>query len=170
MVFKVLLVFLVLLVLKVHLERTETRVKWADLDRREAKETRVNSVHQVQVVSKVWLALLVQLAAMGSLDQEDNRVCLARRETKDQEDSQVFQDPSDFRACRVLLVRRERMETLDQWVHLVLLVPEVRRVPVEPMEHKVFLAVLDQWVLLVRREKPVRRVTQDHRERLVAKD
>lgn len=42
-------------------------------------------------------------AAMESPDHEDSRVCLARREMKDPEDSPVSQDPSD---CRWDLVFR----------------------------------------------------------------
>lgn len=53
MAFKVLLVFLVQLVLRVPQEKTVTREKLADLDRREAKETRVNLDHQAQVVFRV---------------------------------------------------------------------------------------------------------------------
>lgn len=169
MVFKVLLVFPVQLVHKVPPERMVTREKLADPDRREAKETRVNSVHQVQAVSRVWLELLAQLAVMASLDPEDSRECLARRETKDRGDFQVSQDPSDCRACRALPVRRERTETWDRWVHLVLLVPEALRVPVEPTEHKVHPEALVQWEPLVRREKLARLETQEARESLVAR-
>lgn len=139
MAFKVQWVFLVQLVHRVPLERTVTREKLADLDRREAKETRVNSVHQAQVVCRVWLELLVQLAAMARPGQEDSRVCLARKVTKDPEGSRVCQDPSDCRVCPALLARRERTETSGRWVHLVLLAPEVHRVPAEPMVHKVLL-------------------------------
>lgn len=110
MAFKVLLVFLVRPVLRVPLERMVTREKLVDLARREAKETRVNLVHQVQAVSRVWLELLVQLAVMVSLDQEVSRVCLARKEMKDPEVSLVYQDPLDCRVCLALQVRRGRME------------------------------------------------------------
>lgn len=168
MAFKVLLVFLVPLVLRVPLERTVTREKLADLDRREAKETRVNLVHQAQAVFRVWSELLVQLAVMESLDQEDSRVCLARKETKDPEDSPVCQDPSDCRVCQALPVRRERMETSERWVHLVLLAPEVLRVTAEPAVHKVLPVALVEWEVLVRREKLVRLATRDHMESLVS--
>lgn len=168
MEFKVPLVFLVQLVLRVPLERTVTREKSADLDRRGAKETRVNLVHQVQVVFRVLLVLLVQLAAMVNLDLEDSRVCLARKETKDHEDSLDYQDPSDCRVCPAPLVRKERMEMLEQWVHLVLLAPEVLRVLAELMVHKVLLVALVQWEVLVRREKLVKLATQDHLESLVS--
>lgn len=48
--FKVQSVFLVLLDPRDPLERTVTREKSVDRDRREAKETRANLVHQVQAV------------------------------------------------------------------------------------------------------------------------
>lgn len=140
-----------------------------DLDRREARETRVNWVHLAQLVSRVWLELPVQLAAMVNRGQEDSRACLARKEMKDPEDFQGCQDPSDCRACPALLVRRERMEMSDQWVHQVLQVPEVHRAPAELMVHKVPLVALVQWEVLVRREKLVRLVTQDHQENLAFK-
>lgn len=170
MAFKVMLVFLVLPVLRVPLERTVTREKLADPDRREAKETTGNLVHQAQAVFRVWSELLVQLAVMVSLDQEDSRVCLDRKETREPEDSPVYQDPSDSRDCPALLVRRERMETLEQWVHMVLLAPEALRVQAEPMVLKVLLVVLVQWEVLVRREKAVKLATQDHMESLVSED
>ncbi|PWA29974.1 hypothetical protein CCH79_00009643 [Gambusia affinis] len=69
--------------------------------------------------------------------------------------------------CPALLVRREKMEMSDQWVHPVLQVPEVHKAPVELMVHKVHLEVLVQWAVLVRREKMVKPVTQDHLESLV---
>lgn len=146
-------VSLVQLVLRVPPERTVTREKSADLDRREAKETRVNLVHLVQVVFRVWWERPAQLAATVSLDREDNRVCLARKETKDPEDSQVYQDPSGCRVCPALLVRRERMETWDQWGELVLLVPEVLRVPADPQELKALLVVSAHPELLEKRER-----------------
>ena len=167
MAFKVPLVFPAQVVLKVPLERTVTREKLVDLDRREAKETRENWVHQVQVVFRVWSELLVRLAATASLDREDSRVCLARKETKDLEDSQVYQDQSGCRVCPALPVRRERMETSERWVHLVLQAPEVLKVPAEPMVHKVLPVVSVQWEVSVRREKPERLETQDHLESLV---
>lgn len=114
------------------------------------------------------MELLVQLAVMVSLDREDSRVCLARKEMKDPEDSLVYQDPSDCRVCPAPQVRRERMEMSEQWVHLVLLAPEVLRVPAEPMVHKVLLVVLVQWEESVRREKMVKLATQDHLESLVS--
>lgn len=110
MVFKVPWVCPVQLVLKVPLERMVTREKSAGPDRREAKETRVNLVLQVPPVFRVYSELLVQLAATVSPDPEDSRGCLDRKVTKDPEDSQVFQDPSDSRVCPGLLVRRGRME------------------------------------------------------------
>ncbi|CAG5896467.1 unnamed protein product [Menidia menidia] len=164
---------------KAHLGLLEKRghlEKLADLDRREAKETRVNLVPQAQVVSRVWLALPVQLAAMVSQGQEDSRVCSARKEMKDPEDSRGYLDPSDCRqvltksvankVCQALLVRKERMEMWEQWVHLVLPAPEVLRVPAELMVHKVLLEVSVQWGVLVRREKTVKLATQDHLESL----
>lgn len=36
-------------------------------------------------------------AVMVKLDREDSRVCLVRKEMKDQEDSQVYPDPLDCR-------------------------------------------------------------------------
>lgn len=165
---KVRLVFPVLPVLRVRLERMVTREKSADLDRRGAKETRVNLVHQAQVVFRVWSELRALLEAMVRLDQEDSRVCLARKETKDPEDSPVCQDPSDCRVCPALPVRKERTETSDQWVHLVLRVPEVLKVPAEPMVHKVPPVVLAQWEVWVRRERLVRLATRDHLESLVS--
>lgn len=58
----------------------------------------------------MWSELPVQLAAMASLAPEVNRACLARKETKDPEDSPVCQDPSDCKVCQAHRVRRERME------------------------------------------------------------
>lgn len=167
--FKVRSVFLVQRVHRVPPERMVTREKLEDLDRREAKETRVNLVLQVRVVSRVWSELPVRLAATESLAPEDSRGCLARRETKAPGDSQVFQDPSDSRACRAPPVRRERTETWALWVHLVLLVPEVLRVPVEPTDPKVRLEVSVRWEASVRREKTARLETQDPRESPAAK-
>lgn len=168
MAFRVLLVFLVPPALRGPPERTVTREKLVDPDRREAKETTVNWVHQAQPVFRVCSELLVQLAAMVSLDPGDSRVCSARKETKDPEDSPVFQDPSDCRVCPALLVRRERTETLEQWVHMVLLAPEVLRAPAEPMVLKVLPVVSVQWEVLVRREKTVNLATQDQLESLVS--
>lgn len=168
MAFKVLLVFPVLLVLRAPLERTVTREKLVDLDRKEAKETRVNLVHLAQVVFRVWSELLVQLAVTARLDQEDSRACLAKKETKDPEDSPVYQDPSGCRVCQAPPVRRERTETWGRWVHQVLLVQEALRVPAEPVVHKALLVALVQWEELVRREKPVRLATRDHLESLVS--
>ncbi|MEQ2184451.1 hypothetical protein GOODEAATRI_008132, partial [Goodea atripinnis] len=108
-------------------------------------------------------------ALMVRLGQEDSRACLARKEMKDPEDFQGCRDPSDCRVCPALLVRRERMEMSDQWVHQVLPVPEVHRAPVDLMVHKVPLEVLVQWEVLVRREKQVKPVTRDHLESLVFK-
>lgn len=170
MAFKVLLVSLVPLVLRVPLERMVTREKLVDLDRREAKETTVNLVHQAQAVFRVCSELLVQLALMVSPVREDSRVCLARKETREPEDSPVCQDPLVCRDCPALLVRRERMETLEQWVHMVLLAPEVLRVQAEPMVLKVLPVVSVQWEVLVRREKTVKLATQDHLESLVSED
>lgn len=167
---KVLLVFLVLQVLRVPQERTETREKLVDLDRRAAKETTVNLVHQAQVVFRVWSELLVQLAPMASPVREDSRVCSARKETKDPEDSPVYRDPLVCKGCPVLLVRRERTEMWDRWVHMVLLAPEVLRVQAEPVVLKVLLVVSVQWAVLVRREKMVKLATQDHPESLVSED
>lgn len=114
------------------------------------------------------MELLVQRAVMVSLDPEDSRVCLDRKETKDLEDSPVFLDPLGCRGCLDLLVRKERMETSEQWVHLVLLVPEVLKVLVEPVEPKVLLVVSVQWEVSVRREKLERLATQDRLESLVS--
>lgn len=168
MAFRVPSVFLVQPVLRAPPERMEIREKSADPDRKEAKETRVNWVHQAQAVFRVSSEHLVQRAAMVSLDPEDNRVCLDRKETKDPEDSPAFLDPSGCRGCLDLLVRKERMETSAQWVHLVLLAPEVLKVLVEPVEPKVLLVVSVQWEVSVRREKLERLATLDRLESLVS--
>lgn len=52
--------------------------------------------NQNKDVCTVW-TLTSRRAATVSLDREDSRVCLARKETKDPEDSRVYQDPS---VCR----------------------------------------------------------------------
>lgn len=120
---------------RVHLERTETREKLVNQDKREARQTRENKVLLVQPVSRVWSERQVQPVVMVRRDLEVSKACLARREMKAPEDSPVYLDPSDCRDYQALQVRRERMVTSAQWVHLVLQAPEAPRVPVEPMVH-----------------------------------
>lgn len=91
-------------------------MKWESLGRKvpkEQKESMVLLVHQVQ-----W-ALLVSLVLqelMERLVPEDNRDILELKVTKEPEAFQVLQDQLGCRGCRVLQVKRERLETLDLWV------------------------------------------------------
>lgn len=91
--------------------------------------------------------LLVLLGVMESLVPGVNRACLDRREMKVPE---VSLDLLVLSVCRVsqdLLVKRGRMVMLDPWALLVHLVPEVLRVLVEPMVHKVLQVVWAPWDL-----------------------
>lgn len=113
------------------------------------------------------MVLLVQLARTERLDRGDSRACLARRETKVPGDSPASQDPSDCRVCLDPPARRERTETSEPWVHLVLLDPEVLRVLAAPAVHKVHQGVLVQREQSVRREKMVKLETRVQVESLV---
>lgn len=121
--------------------RTVTRERLESLVRREAKQTKENRVPLVQPVFRVPSALRVLLGAMESPARGASRGCLDRRETKAPEASL---DPRGPSVCRVFpdpRVRRERMETSARWAPLVRLAPEVPRVLVEQMAHKVLPVV-----------------------------
>jgi len=87
----------------------------------------------------------VLLELMESLVPEVSRVCLDRREMKVPEVSLDLLDPSVCKGFLDLLARRARMVTSARWAPLVHLVPEVLRVQVELMAHKVLLAVWAPW-------------------------
>lgn len=161
---KVQLVFLALQVPRGPLERTETRERLVSLARKEAKQTRENRDLLVQEVFKVSSELLVLLVLMVSQDPGVSRVCLARRETKDPEDSLGYLGPLDCRACLVHQERRERMGTSAQWVRLVLQVPEVPRVLAELTVPKALLVEWVLWEVMEKRERVVKPATRDHLE------
>lgn len=116
------------------------------------------------------MELQVLLEVTASPDPEVSRVCLGRREMRGPVVSQVFPVLSDCRVCQDHQVRKEKMETLAQWVHLVLLVQGVLKVLVEQMVLLALLEVSAQWVEMVKRVRPVRQVIQDHQESLVQED
>jgi len=159
---KALLVYLVLQALKAHPERTATRVRSVNLDRREAKQTRVNRDLQVRLVFRALSEPPVQLAAMVSQDPEVSRACLARRETRGHEVSPACPDPSDCRGCPAHQARRERTVTWAPWVLPVPQAPEALRAPVELMVHKDPPVVLVLREATERREKMARLATPDH--------
>lgn len=164
---KALLVYLVPLALKAHPERTATRVRLENLDKREARQTRVNRDLQVQPVYRALSELPVQLAVMVSRDPEVSRVCLARRETRAREVSPDCLDPSDCRGCPAHQARRERTVTLAPWVLPAPRVPEALKVPAELTVHKDPLVVLALREATERRERTARLATPD---RLVRAD
>lgn len=116
------------------------------------------------------MELQVLLEVTESPDPEVSRVCLGRREMRGPVVSQVFPVPLDCRVCQDLQVRKERMETLVQWVHLDLLVPEVLKVLAEQMVLLALPEASARWVEMVKRVRPVRQVIQDHQESLVQED
>lgn len=125
--------------LRVHLEKMVTREKWENQARKEAKVTKANMVHQVHLVFRELLELLDLLELMVNRVLVDSRVCLDRREMKDPE---AFLDLPVPSVCRVFLdhlVRKEKMEMLVLWVPLAHLVPEVLKVLLVLMVHKVLL-------------------------------
>lgn len=145
-------------------ERMETRGRLENPARKEAKATKESMVHLVLPALKVLLELLVQPAQMESLVPEVSRVCLVRRETKDREDSPDLRAQSVCRAYPVHLVRKAKPETSVRWVLLVLLVPEVLLVPLEPT------ALRDLLVVLETLEQLARRVMLANQENLVFRE
>lgn len=101
-----------------------------------------------------------------NLVPEVSRVCLARREMKDPEDSLDLQAQLVCRAYLVHLVRKVKLEMLVKWVHQAPLVLEVPQDPQEPMVLRDLLAVLETPVLSEKREIPVKRENQGPREKL----
>lgn len=123
--------------LRVHLEKMVTREKLANQARKEVKLTKVNMVLQVLLVFRVLWELLDLLELMENQVLVVSRVCLDRREMKEQGASQDLLVPL---VCRVFLdhqVRKEKMETLALWDPPAHLVPEVLRVLLVLMVHKV---------------------------------
>lgn len=149
-----------------HLERTETRENLASRARKEAKVTKESMVHLVQPALKDPSEHPVLLVQMESPVPEVSRVCSARREMKDQEDSPDLQVQLGCRAYRVPLVRKVKLETLVKWVHPVPLVPEAPQDPQELMALRDLLVALETLVLLEKREMLEKQESQVFRENL----
>lgn len=150
--------------------------------RREAKETKENTVPLVPLAHKALSEPLVLLVLMENLVLEVSRVCLVRREMKDPEGSPDLPAPLDCRVCLDLPVRKERQEMLARWVPLVHLAPEdppdpqERTAPRDPLEALETLVLWERRVTQARlenqvfREKSVHQVqeeSEERRERLV---
>lgn len=148
------------------LERTETRESLESRARREAKATKENMVHQVLPALKDPSEHPVRLVQMVSPVPEVSRVCLARREMKDQEDSPDLRAQSGCRACLVHPVRKVKPETSAKWVRPVPLVPEAPQDPLEPMALRDLLVELETPALWEKREMPVKQESQVFREKL----
>lgn len=84
---------------------------------------------------------------MESLVPEDNRACLDRRGMRAPEVSLDLLVLLVCRGFQDLLGKRVRTAMLDLWAPLVHLVPEVLRVLVELMVHKVLQVVWAPWDL-----------------------
>lgn len=149
-----------------HLERTETRESSESRARKEARATKESMVHLVQLALKDLSEHPVPLAQTASLVPEVSRVCSARRETKDQEDSPDLRAQSGCRACLVHLARKVKLETSVKWVHLALLVPEAPQDLQEPMALRDLPVVLETLVLLEKREILVKQESRVFREKL----
>lgn len=130
-------------------------------DKRAAKVTRGNRVHQVLKVLKGPLDSLDQLVPMVNLVPEGSKVSLARKVMKAQG---VFSVPLVrlvFRGYLVLRVRKVKPEMSDQWVLLAHQDPEVHLDLQGPMVHKAprgGLVIQDLWE---RRAILVNQVPQD---------
>lgn len=138
-------------------ERTEIRERSVNQGKREAKGTRENMVHLVQLVLKAQLDSLVLLVLMGSLDLEDSRGSLGRKVMKDPEGSLDLLAQLGCRVCLGLQVRKEKLETLAKWAPLVPPAQEVPLVPLEQMALKapqVASATLELWERRVKLVKP----------------
>lgn len=149
-----------------HPERMETRESSESQARKEARVTKENMVHPVPLALKDLSELPVLPVQMVSLVPEVSRVCLARRETKDPEDSLDLLAQLGCRVCLDHLVRKAKPETLDKWVHLAPLVPEAPQGPQELMAHRDHLAVSEILVLLEKRETLVKQESPVFREKL----
>lgn len=148
-----------------HPERMETRESSENPARKEAKVTKENMVPLVPLALKDPSEHPVPLVQMVSPDPEVSRVCLARKEMKDQGDSPDLRARSGCRACLVHLVRKEKLETSGKWVHPVPLAPEVPQDLQEPMALRDLLVVLETPALSEKREtlvKPESRVFREN--------
>lgn len=149
-----------------HPERTETRERLESQARKEARVTKENMVHLVPPALKDLLEHPVLLVQMVSLVPEVSRVCLARRETKDREDSPDPQAQSGCRACLDHPVRKVKLETLGKWVHPVPQVPEAPQDPLEPTALRDLLVASETLVLSVKREMLVKQENRVFREKM----
>ncbi|TRZ04437.1 hypothetical protein DNTS_016090 [Danionella cerebrum] len=119
---------------------------------------------------KACLIAVKEREVMGNLVPGVSRECSGRREMRGPVVSQVFLDLLVYRVCQDPRARKEKMEMLDQWVHLVRPVLEALRVLVVQMVPLVLLEGLVPWVEMVKRGRLERRVIQGHLERLVQWD
>lgn len=149
-----------------HLERTETRERSESQAKKEARVTKENMVHLVLLALRGLLERLVLLVQMVSPVPEVSRVCLARREMKEQEDSLVLQAQLGCRACLVHLVRKVKLGTLVKWVHPAPLVQEVPQDPQEPMALRDLRVALETLALLEKKAMLVKQESQVFREKL----
>ncbi|KAF1377753.1 hypothetical protein PFLUV_G00204020 [Perca fluviatilis] len=149
-----------------HLERTETRESLESQARKEARGTKESMAHLVPPALKDLLEHPVLLVQMVSLVPEGSRVCLARREMKDPEDSPDLQGQLGCRACLVHLVRKVKLETLVKWVHPAPLVPEAPQDPQEQMALRGLPVALETLVLLEKRAMLVKQESPVFREKL----
>lgn len=148
------------------LERTETRERSESRARREAKVTKESMVHLVPPALKDLSEHPVQLVQMVSPVPEVSRVCLARREMKDQEDSPDLQAQLGCRACLVHPVRKVKLETSAKWVHPAPLVPEAPQDPREPTALRDLLVESETLALSEKREMLVKQESPVFREKL----
>lgn len=138
--------------------------------KRVARVTKENMVLQVQLAPRDLSEHLVLRVQMVSLDQEGSRVCLDRREMKEQEASLDLQAQSVCRACLVHLVRKVKLEMLENRDHLDHQVPEDHLDLQELMALKDLLVELEILVLLERREILVNPESLVFKENLVLQD
>lgn len=96
---------------------------------------------------------------------EVSRVCLVRREMKDQEDSLDLRAQSGCRACLVHPVRKVKPETSVKWVRPVHLVPEAPQDLQEQMALRDLLVVSETPVLSEKRETLVKPESPVFREK-----
>lgn len=101
-----------------HLGRMETRERLGNQAKKVARATKVNMVHQVQLVPRALSEHLVLRVQMESLVPEDSRVCLARRVMRVQEVSLDLLAQLVSRACLVHLERKVKLEMLVNRAHL----------------------------------------------------
>lgn len=147
-------------------ERMETRERLESLVRREARETKENTVPPVLLAHKARLEPPVPLVLTESPVPEASRVCLVRREMTGPEDSPDPPAQLDCRAYLALPVRKERLEMLDRWVRPVPQAPEAPPDPRELTDPRGHQVASETPALWERRAIRVRQESQDFRENL----